>query len=74
VALDIVDDAMTGAVSSLAVGPASAASSEGGETSCPAVSPTSDVPAAGAAVGGGTVRSLWQYRHLIAASWISSAQ
>jgi hypothetical protein len=24
--------------------------------------------------GGGTVRSLWQYRHLIASSWISSAQ
>jgi hypothetical protein len=26
------------------------------------------------ALGGGTVRSLWQYRHLIASSWISSAQ
>ena len=26
------------------------------------------------ALGGGTVRSLWQYRHLMAASWISSAQ
>jgi hypothetical protein len=24
--------------------------------------------------GGGTVRSLWQYRHLMASSWISSAQ
>jgi hypothetical protein len=24
--------------------------------------------------GGATVRSLWQYRHLIASSWISSAQ
>jgi hypothetical protein len=30
--------------------------------------------AAAAACGGGTVRSLMQYRHLMASSWISSAQ
>jgi hypothetical protein len=30
--------------------------------------------ASAAPLGGGTVRSLWQYRHLIASSWISSAQ
>jgi hypothetical protein len=31
-------------------------------------------PASLDADGGATVRSLWQYRHLIASSWISSAQ
>jgi hypothetical protein len=34
----------------------------------------SDPDPADAALGGGTVRSLWQYLHLIASSWISSAQ
>jgi hypothetical protein len=35
---------------------------------------TPEPDAGAAAPGGGTVRSLWQYRHLIASSWISSAQ
>jgi hypothetical protein len=43
----------------------------------PVVAPSDVIPESDAvapAPGGGTVRSLWQYRHLIASSWISSAQ
>jgi hypothetical protein len=45
------------------------------EGSVPALGPEEVwPPAATGVVGGGTVRSLMQYRHLMASSWISSAQ
>jgi hypothetical protein len=57
--------------------PVEPASFVAGCVTTPGVAPPEDEaaePAVPDADGGGTVRSLWQYRHLIASSWISSAQ
>ena len=57
-----------------------AGSSGEGEDGAAAAASLEDADGAGLVVsevdadGGATVRSLWQYRHLMASSWIISAQ